>query len=273
MYRTSNTVIGILNSLTLLAAITIIAGALGMAKSNATCEHFLQKPLLILGLAVLIMSLAGLIGACCNVACALWIYLFVMFLIIAALMGLTVFGIVVTSHGSGVDVAGRVYKEYSLQDYHPWLRNRVRDYNYWITIRSCLLGSKACATVSLWTPLDYLQKNLTPIQSGCCKPPTACVYNAVTPVEQDADCYRWSNDVKELCYDCDSCRAGVLETVRRDWRKLSILNIVAIVVLITIYSIGWCAFQNAKRPELGFPYWRYGRSKSRRGWDDYWWRW
>ncbi|XP_010538805.1 PREDICTED: tetraspanin-5-like [Tarenaya hassleriana] len=274
MYRTSNTVIGILNSLTLLASIAIIAGALGMAKSNKTCEHFLQKPLLILGLAILIMSLAGLVGACCNVACALWVYLFVMILVIAALMGLTVFGFVVTSHGGGVGVAGRVYKEYRVEDYHPWLRNRVRVYQYWNTIRSCLLGSMACSKVALWTPLDYLHNDLTPIQSGCCKPPTSCVYNVATMVEQDSDCNRWNNDANVLCYDCDSCRAGVMETVRRDWRKLLVLNVVVIVVLIAVYSIGCCAFQNAKRPhQFGFPYGHYGRSKSQPGWDDYWRRW
>jgi hypothetical protein len=56
-----------------------------------------------------------------------------------------------------------------------------------------------------------------------------------------------------LCYECDSCKAGVLEDVRRDWHKISVLNIVMLVFLIGIYSIGCCAFQNTKEPKLITP--------------------
>lgn len=164
MYRFSNTVIGFLNLFTLLASIPIIGAGLWMARSSTTCESFLQTPLLVIGFVVLIISLAGFIGACFNVAWALWVYLVVMLFLIATLMALTIFGFVVTSRGGGVQVPGRVYKEYHLQDYSPWLRNRVKDPNYWSTIRSCLLGSKTCAKLALWTPLDYLERDMTPIQ-------------------------------------------------------------------------------------------------------------
>jgi hypothetical protein len=87
-----------------------------------------------------------------------------MLLLIATLMGLTIFGFVVTSQGGGVEVPGRVYKEYRLEDYSPWLRNRIKDPDYWRTIRSCILGSKTCAKLASWTPLDYLEKDMSPIQ-------------------------------------------------------------------------------------------------------------
>ncbi|KAF2318558.1 hypothetical protein GH714_008893 [Hevea brasiliensis] len=164
MYRFSNTVIGFLNLFTLLASIPIIGGGLWMARSSTTCESFLQTPLLVVGFVVLIISLAGFIGACFHVAWALWVYLVVMLFIIATLMGLTIFGFVVTSQGGGVDVPGRVYKEYRLQDYSPWLRDRVKDPDYWRAIRSCILGSKTCAKLASWTPLDYMQKDMSPIQ-------------------------------------------------------------------------------------------------------------
>lgn len=169
MYRFSNTVIGFLNLFTLLASIPIIGAGLWMAKSSTTCESFLQTPLLILGFVILIISLAGFIGACFNVVWALWVYLLVMMLIIAALMGLTIFGFAVTSQGGGHEVTGRVYREYRLEDYSPWLRNRVKDPQYWNTIRSCLLNSKTCGKIALWTPLDYLNNDMTPIQ--VCKDP------------------------------------------------------------------------------------------------------
>ncbi|KAJ0101866.1 hypothetical protein Patl1_06139 [Pistacia atlantica] len=181
MYRFSNTVIGFLNLFTLLASIPIIGGGLWMARSSTTCEGFLQTPLLVVGFVVLVISLAGFIGACFHVAWALWVYLVVMLFLIATLMGLTIFGFVVTSQGGGVQVPGR---------------------------------------------------------SGCCKPPTSCTYNTATMVAQDPDCYQWNNAPTMLCYECDSCKAGVLEDVRRDWRKLSVLNIVMLVFLIGIYSIG-----------------------------------
>lgn len=164
MYRFSNTVIGFLNLFTLLASIPIIGAGLWMARSSTTCESFLQTPLLVVGFLVLIISLAGFIGACFHVAWALWLYLVVMLFLIVALMGLTIFGFVVTSPGGGVDVPGRAYKEYRLQDYSSWLRNRIQDPDYWRTIRSCILGSKTCAEILSWSYLDYQQRDMSPIQ-------------------------------------------------------------------------------------------------------------
>lgn len=164
MYRCSNTVIGFLNLLTLLSSIPIIGGGLWMAKSKTSCESFLQTPLLIIGFVILILSLAGFIGSCFHVAWVLWLYLAVMFLLIAALMALTVFGFIVTNRGGGVEVPGRVYKEYHLENYSPWLRKRLKDPRYWETIRTCILGSKTCAKIAYWTPFDYLQRDMSPIQ-------------------------------------------------------------------------------------------------------------
>ncbi|KAM3200345.1 tetraspanin-6 [Capsicum annuum] len=272
MYRFSNTVIGFLNLFTLLASIPIIGAGLWMARSSTTCEKFLQTPLLFIGFIILIVSLAGFIGACFHVAWALWLYLFVMLFLIGALMALTVFGFVVTSPGGEVDVPGKVYKEYDLQNYSPLLRKRIKDPQYWVTIRACILGSKTCATVITWTPYDYLTKDLTPIQSGCCKPPTKCNYG-LTAIKQEVDCYHWKNDPNMLCYECDSCKAGVLEDMRRDWQKISVLNIVMLVILIGIYSVGCCAFQNTKRAESDYPHGENRMYKVRPRWDFYWWRW
>ncbi|GFS37012.1 tetraspanin5 [Actinidia rufa] len=105
--------------------------------------------------------------------------------------------------------------------------------------------------------------------SGCCKPPTSCNYG-VTMLAQDPDCYRWNNAPNLLCYECDSCKAGVLESVRNDWHKLSVLNIVMLVLLIGIYSIGCCAFQNTKRAKTDYPYGENRMSKVRPRWDFYW---
>lgn len=164
MSRFSNTVIGLLNLFTLLASIPIIGGALWLARSSATCESFLQTPLLVIGFVVLIVSLTGFIGACFHLAWALWVYLVVMLLLIAALLAFTIFGFIVTGAGGGMNVSGRAYNEYHLEDYSPWLRKRVEDPKYWMTIRSCILGSKTCRDIVMWSPVDYLTKDMSPIQ-------------------------------------------------------------------------------------------------------------
>lgn len=275
MYRFSNTVIGFLNLFTLLVSIPLIGGGLWMARSNTTCESFLQMPLLLLGFVVLIVSLAGFIGACFHVAWVLWVYLFVMLMLIATLLSLTIFGFGVTGRGGGEAVPGRLYKEYHLEDYSPWLRKRVSDPANWKKIRSCLMSSNTCSKLSLWTPLDYLERDMTPIQSGCCKPPTSCNYESGggTMVAQDPDCFKWNNAAGLLCYECESCKAGVLEDVRKDWRKLSVLNVVVLVLLVGFYSIGCCALRNSKRAETDYPYGQNRMTRVRPRWDFYWWRW
>lgn len=274
MYRFSNTLIGYLNLLALLASIPLIGGGLWLARSSATCESSLQTPLMVLGFVILLVSLAGFVGACFNVAWALWLYLFVMFILIVLLLGVTAFGFAVTGGGGGSAIPGRVYREYKLGDYSEWFRRRITEEQYWRAAESCVVGSGACAKIAGWTPLDYLQRDLTPIQSGCCKPPTSCTYaSGAAMVAQEEDCYRWNNAPEVLCYGCDSCKAGVLEQVRMDWHKLSVLNVVILVFLIAIYAIGCCAFRNARRNLSDYPYGQNHMSKVNPRWDYYWWRW
>lgn len=164
MTRVSNTLIGFLNLLTLIASIPIIGGGLWMAKSTATCESFLQRPLMVVGFIILLVSLAGFIGACFHVVWALWVYLVVMLFLITALLAVTVFGFVVVGPGGGIQVPGRNYKEYHLQNYSPWLRKRIENPNYWMTVRICILGSKTCGKIVMWTPDDYMSQYMSPIQ-------------------------------------------------------------------------------------------------------------
>lgn len=122
--------------------------------------------------------------------------------------------------------------------------------------------------------MDYLQHDLTPIQSGCCKPPTACAYSGGVAVgAQDEDCFRWNNAAGILCYGCESCRAGVMEKVREDWHKISVLNVMVLVVLICICACGCCAFRNARRSVSEYPYGVNRMHKIHPRWDYYWWRW
>ncbi|XLS65781.1 hypothetical protein HN51_025755, partial [Arachis hypogaea] len=55
--------------------------------------------------------------------------------------------------GGGVEVPGR-------------MRQRIKDPRYWNTIRSYIFGSNTCSNVINWTPLDYMKRDMSPIQDG-----------------------------------------------------------------------------------------------------------
>ena len=106
---------------------------------------------------------------------------------------------------------------------------------------------------------------LSCVQSGCCKPPTGCnfTYQSETVWAKptglnstnDPDCNTWSNDQRALCYDCQSCKAGVLANVKNDWKKIATVNIIFLIFLIIVYSVGCGAFRNNRR-DNSYPAWK-----------------
>jgi hypothetical protein len=101
--RTSNHLIGVLNFLTFLLSIPILGGGIWLSSraNNTDCLKFLQWPLIIIGISIMVVSLAGFAGACYRNTFLLRFYLVVMFLIIAVLIGFIIFAYVVTDKGSG----------------------------------------------------------------------------------------------------------------------------------------------------------------------------
>lgn len=145
--RSSNHLIGLLNFFTFLLSIPILGGGIWLSTraNNTDCLKFLQWPLIIIGVAIMVVSLAGFAGACYRNTFLMWLYLFAMFFIIAALLGFIIFAYVVTDKGSGRPVANRAYDDYYLQDYSGWLAQRVQDASYWAKISSCIRDSKICS--------------------------------------------------------------------------------------------------------------------------------
>lgn len=144
--RSSNHLIGFLNFLTFLLSIPILGGGIWLSTraNNTDCLKFLQWPLIVIGVSIMSISLAGFAGACYRNTFLMRLYLFVMFIIIAALIGFIVFAYAVTDKGSGRQVLNRAYSDYSLQDYSGWLKDRVADESYWSKISSCIRDSKTC---------------------------------------------------------------------------------------------------------------------------------
>ncbi|KAJ7551141.1 hypothetical protein O6H91_06G000600 [Diphasiastrum complanatum] len=196
----SNQLTGIINFLTLLLSIPIIGAGIWLATKHSTdCVRFLQWPVIIIGVFILLVSIAGFVGSCCRVAWLLWVYSLVMFLLIILLFAFTIFAFVVTNPGAGHALSGKGYKEYRLGDYSTWLQSRVDNNNNWRKIMSCLSDAKICQDLSKYSSEGvFNMADLSSFQSGCCKPPSACGYafqnatfwNNPTNPTADPDCTR-----------------------------------------------------------------------------------
>ncbi|XP_031280710.1 tetraspanin-3-like [Pistacia vera] len=277
--RNSNHLIGLLNFLTFLLSIPILGGGIWLSSraNNTDCLKFLQWPLIIIGVAIMVVSLAGFAGACYRNTFLMWFYLFVMFFIIAALIGFIIFAYAVTDKGSGRPVMNRNYLDYYLQDYSGWLEKRVASDSYWGKISSCIRDSKVCSKMGRTvsgvpeTADMFYSRKLNSVESGCCKPPTECGYTYVNETfwnpgggssGTNSDCTQWSNDQQQLCYQCNSCKAGVLASLKKSWRKVSVINIVVMVILVIFYVIAYAAFRNNRRIDNDEPYGEARMTKS-----------
>ncbi|KAH0751088.1 hypothetical protein KY290_030320 [Solanum tuberosum] len=218
----------------------------------------------------MVVSLAGFAGACYRNTFLMYLYLWAMFFIIAALIGFVIFAYAVTDKGSGRPVMNRVYSEYHLEDYSGWLEERVASQSYWSKISSCIRDSHVCGKMrrtynrGIPEPVQVFNlRRLSPLESGCCKPPTECGYTYLNEtvwnpgsgiVGSDPDCGRWSNYQQQLCYNCNSCKAGVLASLKKSWRKVSVINIVILIILVIMYMVAIAAFRHNKRIDNDEPY-------------------
>ncbi|ONI27653.1 hypothetical protein PRUPE_1G098300 [Prunus persica] len=260
-----NNLLGLLNILTFLISIPIVVVGVQMNRvhGGGECFELFRKPVLILGVMIMAMSVVGIIGACCRVSWVLWIYLFAMLLLIISLF--IVYGIalvVVWNSGGGTRLPGTELKEYKLSGYSEWLQNRVQGKS-WDTVKNCLVVGDACSEMPKNdTALkEFNMKELNPVMSGCCKPLAECeftyqsptVWNKTKNASSNSDCKAWDNNPKVKCFDCNSCRAGILEQLIIAWRKAHFFKFALIGFLSVIYSVGCCAFKESrKKPD----YWR-----------------
>uniref|UniRef100_A0A0D9WRE6 Tetraspanin n=1 Tax=Leersia perrieri TaxID=77586 RepID=A0A0D9WRE6_9ORYZ len=262
----ANNITACINFLALICAIPVVATGIWFAsKQGAECARLARWPVAILGALLLLVALAGFVGAYWNRQGLLAAYLFAMAALITLLLALLVFAFAVT-RGSGAypAAAGRGYDDYRLEGYSAWLRDYVAgDGRRWEGIRACLAASDTCRKLALESvffiaPEQFYQSHLTPLQSGCCKPPTVCGFAYVSPTvwvnpanpAADADCAAWGNDPSQLCYECSSCKAGMLGTLREQWRRANVALVIATVALIFFYVIGCSAFKNAQTEDL-----------------------
>ncbi|CAA0842081.1 Tetraspanin-2 [Striga hermonthica] len=257
----SNNITAIVNFVALLCSVPIIASGIWLAaQTDNECIHWLRWPLVVLGLAFLLVTLAGFVGAYWKKEGLLGLYLVCMFILIALLLSLLVLAFVVTRPDGAYPVDGMASREYRLGGYSSWLRDRIADSDSWRRIRACLADSQICSKLAgrYVSAADFFAADLSPIESGCCKPPVMCGLTYSTPttwvgtpnVAANPDCAIWNNDPSQLCYSCDSCKAGLLGNLRHEWRRANVILIITVVVLIFLYVIACSAYKNAQTEEL-----------------------
>ncbi|XP_058075887.1 tetraspanin-10 isoform X2 [Magnolia sinica] len=239
---TSTFVIRWINFLTMLIAVAVICFGVWMSIHHDGCRKSLTLPVLGLGAFILLISLIGFMGALKNIAALLWIYLVVLCLVLIAILVFTVLA----------------YKEYQLKDYSSWFLKQLNNTQNWERLKSCLVKSEDCNNLpkKYKNLKQYKLAKLTPIEAGCCRPPSECGYPAVNasyydlsfhPISTNKDCKRYKNSRAIKCYSCDSCKAGVAQYMKTEWRVVAIFNVVLFVVLSMIYFVGCCARRNASR--------------------------
>ncbi|KAK4260561.1 hypothetical protein QN277_003658 [Acacia crassicarpa] len=255
---TSNFVIRWINFFTMLLAVAVMIFGIWMSSHHDGCRKSLTLPVIGLGAFIFIISVIGFLGALKNSSVLLWVYLITLCFILIAILVFTVLAFIVTNNGSGHNVAGLRYKEYQLEDYSSWFIKQLNNSHNWARLRSCLVKSEDCNKLSkkYKTLKQYKSAKLSPMEAGCCRPPSECGYPAINasyydltfhPVSPNLDCKRYKNSRAVKCYDCHSCKAGVAQYMKTEWRIVAIFNVVLFVLLSIIYFVGCCARRNAAR--------------------------
>ncbi|RVW44773.1 Tetraspanin-8 [Vitis vinifera] len=231
------------NSLTFLTSLPILFLALIInSAGHSKCISYIQGPITVIGILLLVVSLMGMIGSCCRVTFMLWLYEWVLFLCIIFLLCFTMLASMGVHKSS---YKGEPAETIHLRQFSDWLQLNVVDKEDWNAIRSCLSETLFCEG----------EKQPGAVK-GCCKPPAYCGYelkNGTTWTvpksglrSKDHDCVTWSNDPRIMCYDCDSCKAGFLARIKNNWRKLSAFFSCLIAFLVINFVIGCCAFRGSR---------------------------
>nr|XP_043626119.1 tetraspanin-15 [Erigeron canadensis] len=137
-----------------------------------------------------------------------------------------------------------------------WIKIMVSNDTNWNAIETCIYKSRTCQDLAVQSSMigsnDFSRRHLSPIESGCCIPPSNCdmTYVSVTYWEKNpeaddssnggsynGDCDVWQNKATKLCYECHACRKGFISTLSRKWYKLGVFLVVETVLLIVSHLL------------------------------------
>ncbi|XAR51238.1 hypothetical protein NMG60_11005804 [Bertholletia excelsa] len=125
-----------------------------------------------------------------------------------------------------------------------WLKMKVYKENTWNSIKHCIYDTRTCDDLVSRSYLlgahDFSKTKLSPIESGCCIPPSSCnmeYINASFWIKEDdtddRDCNLWKNEENRLCYYCNACKKGFLKAIQGEWWRLGTF-LVVMALLLTV---------------------------------------
>ncbi|KAK4431917.1 Tetraspanin-15 [Sesamum alatum] len=130
-----------------------------------------------------------------------------------------------------------------------WLKLEVDDDGTWNNIKSCLYDTRMCRDL-MSRSYNPNPTHLSPIEAGCCDPPSICGMeyvsmgywakpNGTTTTEgaYDRDCEVWGNDERVLCYDCRSCKRGLVKALEGKWLRVGKFLVVMSLLLMIFHLL------------------------------------
>ncbi|KAG9148574.1 hypothetical protein Leryth_018291 [Lithospermum erythrorhizon] len=252
-----------INFLTMLLAVGVIGFGLWVSSHHDGCRKSLTLPVIGLGAIIFVISVIGFFGARKNKPVLLWIYLIMLFFILVAILIFTVLAFIVTNNGSGHHVNGLRFKEYQLEDYSSWFLKQLNNSHNWERLKSCLVKSNDCNNLprKFKTLKKYKLAKLTPIEAGCCRPPSeaytckksfSCKLRSVTSVAYYClyASYLPFKQPFALCaqmYILPSLLRGV-----KTWKEKLEINAVKLKYITT--CLNWCGYPavNASYYDLSY---------------------
>ncbi|KAJ8767006.1 hypothetical protein K2173_012515 [Erythroxylum novogranatense] len=224
---------------------------------------FLAKPMMLISLLIALVSIVGIVGASCKCPKVTIGYIVSLLILAVLLFAFTMFALVVTGRGSGDKIPGRNYEEYSLGRYNVWFEKRVNSTKTWKHIRTCMETTQVCTDFSKKfanvTQRKFFNLPLTPIQAGCCKPSDKCGFTYIHPTEwnvtgggdykNNPDCLAWNNKSNVFCFNCNSCKAGLVDQMRRFFRINAMVDLFFVGSLVIACGLGFYEIRAMREEE------------------------
>ncbi|XP_010523547.1 PREDICTED: tetraspanin-13 [Tarenaya hassleriana] len=222
------------------------------------CNKYISTPGIFVSFSLLAMSLIGFYASYFRSDCLFRIYFFLLFLWMFALVSASTFFGLLNKETNPKIFPGTQIKEYKLDEYSGWVRRLVVKEDEWYRIKRCLRSDNVCNELSSTKNMSisaFYNMDLNPIKSGCCKPPLSCGFGYVKPNFwntttkynfTEADCRKWNNDVETYCFDCDSCRAGIIASLNGTTQSIG-SSIAQIMSTFFVGYLGWFSWLKSLR--------------------------
>ncbi|KAK1384090.1 Tetraspanin8 [Heracleum sosnowskyi] len=205
--RTPENVTAILILGTFFFSTLILYCGLWISYEGISCDNYFETNLKTLAYCLMFVSTLGFVGALCRSSPLVWLYVLLEFVLIFLVLLFMAYGLYVTFHGPVT--RSRVHR---LEDYSRFFRKRVENERDWEKVKTWLQVVDVCTTVYLPKANRegvFQMEHLSTIRAGCCKP---------SNLREDRKL--WDNDPKVMCFNCLSCKANLLDTMRSDLKKV-----------------------------------------------------